>query len=531
MTDTVPPPVDQPAAGRPAAYTRRTFSALALAFAAAAAGSRRLEAATAGALPADLAGDFGPPRPFSFESLVARAQAAARKPFAPRQVSRVAAASFDDHARITYGAAESLPGHVRLFPTRVDTAPFAVGINVVANGQARALIGSKGLFGTDRPAEAAGFRVLYPDGHADWLAFLGASYFRAAGDKNQFGLSARGIAIDTGTMPGAEEFPEFTEFWIEDKGDTASGADAGAHIVIHALLEGPSLTGVYAFDTRQTAKGTVQDVKATLFLRKDIARLGIAPMTSMFCFDEATTIDRRDWRPEVHDSDGLAIWMADGERIWRPLENPPEPRTNAFRAENVRAFGLLQRDQRFESYQDDLNFYDRRPSLWVEPQGEWGAGAVMLYAFPTISETVDNIAAFWVADKPARAGDRIDRAWRLTWTSRDLAANANARCVKIFVGPGGVPGGDPIKGATRYVFDFEGDALAGLDRGSGVSAEVDLDPKLVLHKAVGPIAGRDRQWRVTLDIRTDGLAARDFRLFLRRSGGALSETVIKSVRP
>lgn len=504
---------------RAAGFSRRKLGAMALGMAGWAALPARLKA-----LPAS---DFGPAQPFSWDALVARAQASARHGFVARQASRVAAASFDDHARLTYGAAESLPGHVRLFPTRVDTAPFPVEIALVANGQARRLVDTRGLFATDQKAEAAGFRVMHADGHGDWLAFLGASYFRAAGDRDQFGLSARGIAVDTGTMPGAEEFPEFTSFWIEDLG----GGQGKAALRIHALLEGPSLTGAYAFDTRQTEAGVVQDVKVALFLRKDVTRLGIAPMTSMFCFDEATTIDRRDWRPEVHDSDGLAIWMADGERIWRPLDNPPEPRTNTFRADHVRAFALAQRDQTFDHYQDDLNFYDRRPSLWVEPQGDWGAGAVVLYAFPTISETVDNIAAFWLSDRPAKAGQRQDFAYRLTWTARDLVATANARCVKVFVGPGGVPGGDPIPGATRYVLDFEGEALAGLDRGSGVSAELDLDPKAVLHKAVGPIAGRDRQWRVTLDVRTDGLAAREFRLFLKRGGGALSETVIKSIRP
>lgn len=516
MTD----PIDPFATAQPGALSRRRFGTMALGFASLAALPGRL-------LAQGSPGNFGQARPFSWEMLVARAQASARHPFVARQASRHAAPTFDDAARLTYGAAQSLPGHVRLFPARLETAPFAVGINVVSAGQARPLINTQGLFGAAQNVDPAGFRVMHADGHGDWLAFLGASYFRAAGEKDQFGLSARGVAVDTGKMPGAEEFPEFTEFWIEDIG----GPEGRQRLVIHALLEGPSLTGAYAIDTRQTEAGVVQDIKTTLFLRKDVSRLGLAPMTSMFCFDEATRIDHRDWRPEVHDSDGLAIWMADGERIWRPLENPPEPRTNTFRADSVRAFALVQRDQAFDHYQDDLAFYDRRPSLWVEPQGDWGAGAVVLYAFGTISENVDNIAAFWLSDRPAKAGQRQDFAYRLTWTSRDLAANANARCIKVFAGPGGVPGGDPIPGATRYVIDFEGDALAGLNRGSGVSAELDLPAAAVLHKAVGPVAGRDRLWRVTLDIKTQGLAAREFRMFLKRGTGALSETVIKAIQP
>lgn len=503
-----------------AAVSRRGFATMALTLAGLAALPARLLAQGA-------AGNFGPAKPFSWDILVAAAQASARRPYAARTASRRAAPTFDDAARLSYGEAQSLPGHVRLFPTRLETAPFAVGINVVSAGQARPLINTQGLFGAAQNVDPAGFRVMHADGHGDWLAFLGASYFRTAGEKDQYGLSARGIAVDTGTMPGAEEFPEFTAFWIEDLG----GPEGRQRLVIHALLEGPSLTGAYAFDTRQTEAGVMQEVKSALFLRKDVARLGIAPMTSMFCFDEATKMDRRDWRPEVHDSDGLAIWMADGERIWRPLENPPEPRTNTFRANSLRGFALVQRDQVFDHYQDDLAFYDRRPSLWVEPQGDWGAGAVVLYAFSTISENVDNVAAFWLSDRPAKAGQRQDFAYRLTWTNRDLAANANARCIKVFAGPGGVPGGDPIPGATRYVLDFQGDALAGLTRSSGVTAELDLPPEAVLHKAVGPVAGRDKQWRVTLDIKTQGLAAREFRLFLKRGGGALSETVIKAIQP
>jgi glucans biosynthesis protein len=506
-------------AGR-SGVSRRSFGTAAFGMAALAALPARLMAQT-------VAGNLGPARPFSWDILVAMAQASSRRPFAARPVSTHAAPTFDDAARLTYDAAQSLPGHVRLFPTRLETAPFAVGVHVVSGGQARAVVNTQGLFGAAQNVDPAGFRVMHADGHGDWLAFLGASYFRAAGEKDQYGLSARGIAVDTGTMPGAEEFPEFTQFWIEDLG----GAEGRQRLVIHALLEGPSLTGAYAIDTRQTETGVVQDVKVTLFLRKDVAGLGIAPMTSMFCFDEATRIEHRDWRPEVHDSDGLAILLADGERIWRPLENPPEPRTNTFRANAVRGFGLLQRDQAFDHYQDDLAFYDRRPSLWVEPQGDWGAGAVVLYAFGTISENVDNIAAFWLSDRPAKAGQRQDFAYRLNWTSRDPMANGNARCVKVFAGPGGVPGGDPIAGATRYVLDFEGDSLAGLNRSSGVTAELDLPPAAILHNAAGPIAGRDRQWRVTLDIKTQGLAAREFRLFLKRGGGALSETVIKAIQP
>jgi glucans biosynthesis protein len=466
------------------------------------------------------AGRFGAARPFSWDTLTRQAQTASRRPYAPRPVSHSAVPDFDTHVRLTYGQAEELPAHVRLFPTRVDIAPQAVGINIVDNGEARPLIDTHGLFGDNGGADPAGFRVLYPDGHADWLAFLGASYFRAEGGRGQYGLSARGVSINTG-IGHTEEFPEFTDFWIEAKDES--------RLVIYALLDGPSLTGAFAMDTQRGPDGMVQDIKVALFPRRDIARLGVAPMTSMFLYGEGDP--RADWRGEVHDSDGLAILTGSGERIWHPLVNPPtQPSLNSFRADHVKGFGLLQRDQTFDHYQDDMSFYDRRPSLWVEPVGDWGAGAVTLFAFPTISETVDNIGAFWMSDTPARAGERRDLAYRLTWNAREPGGNANARCINLFTGPGGVPGAYAIPGVTRYVIDFAGDVLAGLDRSSGVEAVTDLPAADVLLKVVGPVSGQDRRWRVTMDVRTKGLAQSEFRLFLKRGTGSLSETVIATVK-
>ncbi len=469
------------------------------------------------------AGRFGPATPFSWDRLVARAQANARRPFMERPASKLAVPDFDTHVRLTYGQAEELPGHVRLLPTRTGIAPQAVGISIVENGQSRTLTDMKGLFGGGADGEAAGFRVMWADGHADWLAFLGGSYFRAAGSHDQFGLSARGISINTGA-PGPEEFPEFTDFWFEGKGEDG--------LIVHALLDGPSLTGAYRIETTRTPEAGIQDVTATLFLRRDIQRLGIAPMTSMYLYGEG---DRRaDWRPEVHDSDGLAIVTGTGEHIWHPLINPEQehkpPITNAMRADHVKGFGLLQRDQNFDHYQDDMSYYHRRPSLWVEPRGDWGPGTVELYSFASISETVDNVCAYWLSDTPAKAGQRRDLAYRLTWSSQEPAHGNNALCTAFRVGPGGVPGQDEIKGVTRYVFDFEGEVLAGLTRDSHVEAQTDIPAKAVLLMSVGPVGGQKNIWRVTMDVRHADLPHPEFRLFLKRAGGALSETVIATAK-
>lgn len=469
---------------------------------------------------AAIPGRFGPARRFSWDDLVAQAQARARRPYA-RQIAAHAVPDFDTHVRLSYDPAEMVAGRLRLFPAKVDTAPDAVNIHVVENGVARAIVDTHGLFGGGQSADVAGFRVMEAHGGGDWLASLGASYFRAVGPTGQYGLSARAIAVNT-AMPGPEEFPAFTDFWIEQK-----GAD---HLLIHALVDGPSLCGAYAFDITRTAAGVEHGVRTALFVRRDIARLGVAPITSMFDFDQSARPAHGDWRPEVHDSDGLAIHTGTGERIWRPLDNPPGPRVHMLRADGVKGFGMIQRDTTFDHYQDDLNFYNRRPSLWVSPEGDWGPGAVMLYEMNTISENVDNMAAMWVSDRPVRAGDRRDFAYRLRWGQGDLAGDANAVCVNHFIGPGGVPGADPIAGATRYVFDFSGPALRGLTRDSKVEAVTDLGVAMIMAN-VFPVEGQSGLWRVVMDVRVEGLKQNEFRLFLRRAGGALSETVIKTVRP
>ena len=384
---------------------------------------------------------------------------------------------------------------------------------------ARTLASWDGLF-VGGAADPAGFRILAENLRTDWLAYQGASYFRSSGSRDQYGLSARGIAVDTG-IAGQEEFPLFTDFWIERLSDS--------RFIVHALLDGPSLTGAFAFDNQLTANGVIQDVKAALFLRRNVQRLGIAPATSMFWYGEGNRARPSDWRPEIHDSDGLAIWSGTGERIWRPLANPGEPRISSFRANGVKGFGLLQRDQRFENYQDDGAHYDRRPSLWIEPAGDWGPGSVLLYEIPTSGETMDNIVAFWMSDTPARAGERRDLAYRLHWTSDEPSDGGVARVINTWIGDGGIPGAPPVAGAQKYVFDFQGAVLAGLTRSSNVEAVTNLEAAAILQLSAYPVVGPQNLWRVVIDVMLDKTSAREMRLYLRRGASALSETVIESL--
>ncbi len=468
---------------------------------------------------------MGAPQPFSWAALQSQAEALARQPYRPQaKVEAAAAIDYDAVGTIRYRDDRTLAGGIRLFPLG-RYAPNPVGIHIVENGQARSLPFSPSLFtaeaGHAPPLGIAGFRAMTADGKSDWLAFQGASYFRTAGAQDQYGLSARGIAIDTG-IDGREEFPAFTDFWIERTG--AQG------YTVHALLDGPSVTGAYRIESVKGAGGVEQRVSAVLFFRRDVERLGIAPATSMFWYGEGNRAAGSDWRPEIHDSDGLALLTGAGERLWRPLVNPPRPTLDSFADTNPRGFGLLQRDRDFDHYQDDGAFYDRRANLWVQPQGDWGRGQVMLYAFPTNSETVDNIVAFWNPADAPKAGQKRQFDYRLSWGSTDpTVVPAIAHAVDQWTGAAGRPGAEPTPGARKLVVDFVGPALAGLDRQSNVTADIGVSRGKLLNQAAYPVVGQPNRWRATADIAPEGQGPADVRLFLKRGNKALTETVLAPV--
>ena len=466
------------------------------------------------------------PRLFSWERLQAEALALASRPFQQPEPPPAAAGAvgYDTHNDIQFRADRTLlkgvSGGVRLFPVW-QMAPRPVAIAVVERGIEKPIAFSRDLFsggtGLSIGAEGfSGFRVMTPNGRSDWLAFQGASYFRSAGALDQYGLSMRGLAIDTG-LPVPEEFPFFSHFWLE------AGPDDG--LTIHALLDSPSVAGAWRFVNRRTARGVVQDVEFVARFRRDVARLGLAPCTSMFWYGEGNRSQAIDWRPEIHDSDGLAIRTGQGERIWRPLNNPPTIATSSFIDRNPRGFGLLQRDRAFDHYQDDAVFYERRPNLWVEPIGDWGAGAVMLVELPTAAETADNIVAFWTPAQAPRAGQLLHRTYRLHWTADEPPPTPASRVVDSWRGVAGPPGSPPLAGATRLVAEFAGPALSGLTTGSGVVEHVALSRGTPIHSVAYPVAGTPDHWRLMVDVAEPGATALDLRAFLARGQDALSETL------
>ncbi len=477
---------------------------------------------------------LGEPRPFSFEALVEAARERAGSPHAPTPVRAgevLQKIDYDDHWKIRFRADHTVeaPGGrapLRFFHLgRFFQQP--VGIHLVDNGEARPVLYAPGYFEVpdDSPARGlpddigfAGFRVMEPGAERDWLAFLGAAYFRSAGALDQYGLSARAVAIDT-ALPTPEEFPRFTDFFF--------AASDTADVAVFADLEGPSVAGAVRWDVARggdpTGRGVVMDMSVRLFARRDVARLGLAPLTSMFWYGETNRQRARDWRPEIHDSDGLAIHTGAGERLWRPLNNPRRVMTSSFVDRDVKGFGLMQRDRSFENYQDDGVFYEKRPSVWVEPRGGWGEGAVQLVEIPTDDEIHDNIVAYWVPARPVKAGDAVSVDYRLTWLADEPSPPAIGRVVSTRLGLGGAPGTVRPEGVVRFAVDFEGGRLAALEPDARVEVKVSAGSGTVQGAYALPVVGTLRR-RAIFDFRPAGDDPVELRLFLADRSGALTET-------
>jgi len=486
---------------------------------------------------------YGPPRPFSFDDVRNTAKALAAKAYAATPAAAaniVSQIDFDVVQKIKFRADRSIwrdgpgPFPVRLF--HLDKFnPLPVRINIVDGNNAREVIysvqdfdyGDSGLQARLPPNLGfSGFRAMAgKDADTDWLAFQGASYFRSSGQDNQYGASARGIAVDT-ALSTKEEFPRFVEFWLAEPDPKVPS------ITIYALLDGPSLSGAYRFVAKKQT-GAIIDVEANLFIRNDITRLGVAPMTSMYWYGENEHRYATDWRPEIHDSDGLALWTGAGERIWRPLIDPPSVLTNSFVDQNPKGFGLMQRDRVFADYQDDGAFYNRRPSIWAEPQGGWDAGEVQLAEIPTQDEIHDNIVAYWKPKREIKAKDQLELKYRLYWQNDNPFPPGDVgRVTSTRIGRGGVPGkpAPDDKNKWKFVIDFTGGPLAQMAPRYDVTPVVTLSRGKVSDAYVIKVVGTDR-WRALFDVDAPGQDPVNLRCFLRFNGKALTETWLYEFYP
>ena len=486
---------------------------------------------------------LGKPQPFDLAWLKGQARALASKPYQPpthKLPAAIAALNWDQYQAIRFKPEHALWADEKL---RFKLELFHLGLFFkrpvqmfeVANGQAQQLAydpamfdyGKSGIDGKNQPADLgfAGFRFkfhLAPE--FDIAAFLGASYFRATSGTRQYGLSARGLAVDTGSER-PEEFPDFTSFWFE-----RPAADANT-LVVHALLDSPSVTGAYRFAITP-GDTTLMDVDIALYPRKEIERLGVAPLTSMFQAGENDKRKGNDWRPEIHDSDGLAIHNGNGEWLWRPLRNPLNLSFNAFADRSPRGFGLLQRDKDFANYQDDGVFYDRRPSLWIEPKGDWGAGAIDLVEIPTDNETNDNIVAFWNPAAKPQPGQELLIGYRMFWGREAPVQSPLARTVATRTGIGGVIGFDRKAFSWRFAVDFAGGNFALLDPKTKVEAVISATSGRIETTSARPLDAI-HGWRAIFDVvpEANSLAPISLRLFLRANGQPLTETWLYEYAP
>lgn len=412
---------------------------------------------------------------FDFDGLREKAKALAAQPYvAPsgKLPGALQKLTYDEYRRIrfldqaTWWRGEKLPFQLQFFHLGFYFHE-PVTIHEVHDGQANVIPFAKEMFDYDRmplgelPASLgfAGFRVLYPlNKPSDEIgAFLGASYFRLLCRGAHYGLSARGLALNT-AEPGGEEFPRFKEFWIEKP-----AADARA-LTLYALLDSRSVAGAYRF-VITPGDETIVAVHAVVFPRATVGVFGVAPLTSMFWHAENTDRPAGDFRPEVHDSDGLLLHFGSGEWLWRPLTNPRAVRVTSFSDAHVRGFGLMQRDRQFASYEDLEAYYHVRPSVWVEPVGDWGEGAVRLVEIPTTREIDDNIVAFWTPAKAPRPGEPVDLSYRLHWALAPVSPTGRAIATRLAT----VPGSETAK---RFIVDFAGGELKALTEEGAVEAVV-----------------------------------------------------------
>jgi len=463
--------------------------------------------------------------PFGFDQVVEQARRLALSP--ARKLGAVTPGleklTYDQYRELRFRAQKAFWSDVAS-PFRIDLLPAGfvfrtpVAVSLVEDGQVTDLRSESDLWEIGErvpanlhnvPLSLSGFRVRARlNSRSIWdefLVFQGASYFRAVGRGQLYGLSVRGLALRTGE-PEGEEFPAFTHFWIERPARFASG------IKIYALLESASVTGAYQF-VATPGRDTFMDVQCALFPRADVAVAGIAPLTSMFLFNASNRSQVDDFREGVHDSDGLFVESANGESIWRPLANPRELQSGTFTDSAPKLFGLMQRARLQADFQDLEASYERRPSAWVEPLGTWGDGPVRLLEIPSARETNDNIVAFWQPRGGLRAGQPFRVAYRLHWSTEPVPPNGVARIVATRIG-------SSFDGKRRlFVLDIvgAGASSAGLKLALSSSAGKLANPVLQPNPAINGL-------RASFELDTNNVDLAELRLVLVKDGKAASET-------
>lgn len=470
-------------------------------------------------------------RPFRLEYVIAQADRLSREPYKAREEVKSEALrnlNYDQYREIRWKEPQTLwrnlglPFQVKflLAGGRHHAEPVTFyQIHRDGAGQIRFSpdffdYGKNNLSEADKTAGAfSGFRIHYPINKPDYpdevLVFQGASYFRAVGKDQQWGLSARGLAINAGNE---EEFPAFTTFWLVEPSRTDK------RLTFYALLDGPSVTGAYEFHLEPGTETRV-DVRAVLFFRKAVESAGLAPLTSMFWYGENTSNTFGNWRPEVHDSDGLLIHSGKDEWIWRPLAWAKRLQLNVFAEANPKGFGLLQHDRDFSHYQDLEAKYDQRPSLWVTPHGDWGDGTIKLLQFPVQDEYWDNVVAFWSPKKKFKRGDRVEFRYTLNWYAQNPERPPLGECFSTRVDS------QQAEYYRMFVLDFRGQELSGLPENAPLQPDVRTGENARVTEARLQKNPNDNTWRVSFTASTGQLKSPiELACKLQLDGRPLTET-------
>jgi glucans biosynthesis protein len=456
---------------------------------------------------------------------------------------------------------KGLPFQVDFYPLAND-APTAPVINTVDSHGAHLLAYSQSFFRVNIPINPplpqnlgyGGFYVRYPhmapnsDPKSPMDGFFtakGGSYFRVLAKDQVYGLSSRGLAIDT-IAENKEEFPQFVEWWLYQP---APGATS---MVLDALLDSPSVAGAYEF-TLHPGGVTSVDVRATLFFRKAVANLGIAPFSSMYFYGENAKNHFGNYHPEIHDSDGVLLNTSQGEWRWRPLEQTTFRQVYDFGDTDPKGFGLLQRDRDFQHYQDLQMNYNLRPSAWVTPHGKWGKGAVQLVQLVTNNTDTDNVAMFWHPDQAPKAGDRLDLNYTIDYYMNDANRPPLAYAMQTLVNdpapppqpppvspPPPPPGAKPTPTPTpapapvvspsgttpvQFLVDFAGDGIEDIAPEQKPDIDLSASPGTVVRESSVEKNGYDKSWRVTFTIIPAKVNVPvELSLALKRQGKPLTET-------
>ena len=481
------------------------------------------------------------PQPFGFASVAQLARDRAANPYrdrSPALPDRLAHLTYDQYQSIRFRPHFALWRNQSLFEAQFFQRGFnfdrRVEISEVVNGVVHPIRYNPAWFDFGKMSDLArhmpatlgfaGFRIHYPlqtpTYKDELIAFLGASYFRVLARNSVYGLSARGLAIDTGATSG-EEFPWFTDFWLVKPAQPEQRT-----LTIYALLDSPSVAGAYQF---VILPGAVTQVTVTseLFPRKHIAKLGVAPLTSMFLYGEDPSGHRfKDFRPEVHDSDGLAMQTGVGEWLWRPLTNPADLAVNRFMDQHPRGFGLSQRDREFSHYRDTQTQFQRMPSYWVQPLGDWGKGGVELVEIPSDEEIHDNIVAYWVPSQAVDRGKPLRFDYLLSAYLDSPQWPPGGRAIGTLTGQFAIGGDKPGDDSREVMIDYSGGELDGLDGTQPLKGNVSANGGSVDRIVVQRIA-ETGHWRVTFRV-TPSTPKQpvDLKCYLTLYGEALSETWI-----